>query len=311
MFIQVETDLWPNLLCALHRHGIPAALVNGRLSPQSFRGMMRLKGLWGPLLRAFQAVFAQSEADRDRYVLLGVEPRLVRVSGNLKFDAAPAELTPSELASLRDSIGLAEGRPVWIAGSTHEGEEEVILRIHEHLRRELSDLFLILAPRQPARAGEIADLCRRGGFKPAQRSRGETTREGDVLILDTLGELGRFYAAADVAFVGGSWVPFGGHNPLEAAAQGKPACWGPHLFNFREMESELLKLGGYRRVECEAQLQDFLHACLTDPDLRGETLWKTRSFLGAHRGVAQRLAEALLGKGQPGSRPLTSRPLYS
>ncbi|MCU0588443.1 MAG: lipid-A-disaccharide synthase [Syntrophobacteraceae bacterium] len=297
-FIQVETDLWPSLLCALHRHGIPSALVNGRLSPRSFRGMMRMKGLWGPLLTAFQAVFAQSEADRDRYMLLGVEPHRIHVSGNLKFDAAPAGLPPGEVSNLRDSIGLPGSRPVWIAGSTHQGEEEALLRVHAHLRRDLPDLFLILAPRQPARAGEVADLCRRRGLKSALRSRGETSREADVLILDSLGELGRFYAAADVAFIGGSWVPLGGHNPLEAAAQGKPACWGPHLFNFREMESELLGLGGYRRVASESELHGFLRACLTDPVLRGETLWRARTFLGKHQGVAERLAEALLGEGR-------------
>jgi lipid-A-disaccharide synthase len=294
LFILVETDLWPGLLCALGRHGVPSVLVNGRLSPRSFRRMLRLKALWGPVLRGFQTIFAQSEADRDQYVRLGADASRVQVLGNLKFDAAPAELPPSEVSSLRDSMGIAEGRPAWIAGSTHEGEEDLLLRIHRTLRRDLPDLFFILAPRHPARSAEILDLCRRQGMKSALRSRRETAGDGDVLILDTLGELGRFYAVADAAFVGGSWIPFGGHNPLEAAAQGKPACWGPHLFNFRELEAELLKLAGFRKVESEGELEGFLRDCLTKPELHDEAARGARELLERHRGVARRLVQSLI-----------------
>ncbi len=294
LFIQVETDLWPNLLCALRRHGVAAALVNGRLSPRSFRRMLPLKGLWSRLLNEFQALFAQSEVDVNRYLQLGVEPARLHVSGNLKFDAAPPALPSSEVADLKESIGLPEGRPVWIAGSTHEGEEEPLLRVHAVLRRQLPDLLLILAPRQPGRGPEIIDLCRRMGLQVSLRSRGEIAEGRAVYLLDTLGELGRFYAVADVGFIGGSWVPFGGHNPLEAAAQGKPACWGPHLFNFRELESILADLGCFRRVDNEAELEGFLGLYLTDSILRAEASGQARGLVRRHRGVAQHLVRSLL-----------------
>jgi lipid-A-disaccharide synthase len=301
LFIQVETDLWPNLLCALHRHGIVAVLVNGRLSPGSFRSMLATKGPWSRLLKTFQTVYAQSEADRDRYLQLGVEPARLQVTGNLKFDAAPPELLPSEVADLKESIGLPQGRPVWIAGSTHRGEEEPLLRTHAVLSRRFPDLLLILAPRQPGRCPEIMELCRRVGLKAALRSRGEIAEGRAVLLLDTLGELGRFYAVADVGFIGGSRVPFGGHNPLEAAAQGKPACWGPHLFNFREMESALADLGCFMRVDTEDQLERFLRSYLADPALRAEASRRAKELVRRHRGVAQRLVQSLLsmrGKSQ-------------
>lgn len=308
LFILVETDLWPGLLGALRRYGVPSVLVNGRLSPRSFRRMYRLRALWRPVLKGFDAVFAQSAADRDRYVRLGADAVRVEVLGNLKFDAAPARLPPAEVMTLRDAIGLDEGRPVWIAGSTHPGEEELLLRIHEALRRDLPDALLVLAPRQPARAGEVAEICRRRGLRFARRSVGETAWNADVFLLDTLGELGRFYAVADAAFVGGSWVPFGGHNPLEAAAQGKPACWGPHLFNFREIEAELLPLGCFRRVESEGELERFLHTCLTEPDLRRKAARSAGEFVERHRGVARRLVQSLLSV-PDGAGPLTSRSL--
>ncbi len=294
LFIQVETDLWPNLLCALHRYGIASALVNGRLSPRSFRSMLWLKTLWGRLLNGLQAIFAQSEADRDQYLQMGVEPARVHISGNLKFDAAPNEVPPWEVAALKKSIGLPDGSPVWIAGSTHEGEEEPLLRTHRRLLQGLPELLLILAPRNPGRGHEIAALCRRLELKPALRSQGQMAEGRTVFILDTLGELGRFYAVSDVAFIGGSWVPFGGHNPLEAAAQGKPACWGPHLFNFRELESALATLGCFERVDSESELERFLWSYLAGPTLRAEASIRAGKFVNDHRGVAQRLVRSLL-----------------
>jgi 3-deoxy-D-manno-octulosonic-acid transferase len=256
--------------------------------------MLLLKALWSRLLNGLQAIFAQSEADRDQYLQLGVEPARVHVSGNLKFDAAPHEVPPSEVAALKKSIGLPDGTPVWIAGSTHEGEEELLLRIHGRLLRQLPELLLIVAPRNPGRGHEIAGLCQRLELKPALRSRGQMAQGGTVFLLDTLGELGRFYAVSDVAFVGGSWVPFGGHNPLEAAAQGKPACWGPHLFNFRELESALMNRGCYQRVETEGELEHFLWSYLADPPLRAEASVSAGKFVNEHRGVAQRLVRVLL-----------------
>jgi 3-deoxy-D-manno-octulosonic-acid transferase len=138
------------------------------------------------------------------------------------------------------------------------------------------------------------ELCRRMGLRVSLRSRGEIAGGRAVYLLDTLGELGRFYAVADVGFIGGSWVSFGGHNPLEAAAQGKPACWGPHLFNFRELESDLVDLGCFMRVDAEARLEGFLRTYLTDPARRAQASDQAREMVSRHRGVAQRLVRSLL-----------------
>ena len=191
-------------------------------------------------------------------------------------------------------MGLTDGRLVWIAGSTHEGEEDVLLRVHKELRGRYEDLLLILAPRRPGRARDLMDLCERMGLRFSIRSTGGSVRDRAVFILDTLGELGRFYAVADVAFIGGSWVPLGGHNPLEAAAQGKPACWGPHLFNFREMESALLEMGCFGVVSTEEKLRRFLEAYLASPDARREASRRAGDFLKAHRGAAGRLVRRLV-----------------
>jgi 3-deoxy-D-manno-octulosonic-acid transferase len=246
------------------------------------------------MLNGFQNVFAQSESDREQYLRLGAEPDRVRVAGNLKFDAAPEPLQPSEVAVLKASLHLNAERLVWIAGSTHEGEEQLLLGVHGDLRRQFPDLLLILAPRNPERASQIAALCSRLGFRVSLRSMGDSAAGNPVFILDTLGELGRFYAVADVAFVGGSWIPFGGHNPLEAAAQGKPACWGPHLFNFRELESALLDTEYFKQVSSEAELTGFVRGYLASPFRREETSRWTGRFLKNHRGAARRIARQLI-----------------
>jgi lipid-A-disaccharide synthase len=300
LFVLVETDLWPNLLSSLKRHGIRTALVNGRLSERSFRRMLTLRGFWRPLLNSFEAIFAQSFADRTQYILLGADSDRVHVLGNLKFDAVPEKLSTRETAALKDSMGLSEGRLVWIAGSTHEGEEEILLRVHVELTARYGDLLLIVAPRRPGRAPHLMSLCERMGLGFSLRSTGESVRDKAVFILDTLGELGRFYAVADVAFIGGGWVPFGGHNPLEAAAQGKPACWGPHLFNFREVESALLEMGCFQVVRTEEELRGFLETNLAAPDLRGEASRRAGGFLKVHRGAAGRLVRQLARDGEIG-----------
>lgn len=301
LFVLVETDLWPNWLSALKRHGIRTVLVNGRLSERSFHRMLMLRGLWHPLLNSFDAIYAQSSRDRAQYIRLGAGSERVQVLGNLKFDATPEKLSPRETAVLKGSVGLTEGRLVWIAGSTHEGEEEVLLNVHRDLRERYEDLLLILAPRRPGRARDLMDLCERMGLTVSTRSTRGPVGDRAVFILDTLGELGRFYALADVAFIGGSWVPLGGHNPLEAAAQGKPACWGVHLFNFREMESALLQMGCFGVVRTVEELREFLEAYLASPHARREALRRADDFLKVHRGAAGRLVRRLVQMGGTGA----------
>jgi 3-deoxy-D-manno-octulosonic-acid transferase len=295
-FIQVETDLWPNLLHSLHRNTVPAVLVNGRISERSFRRMLGARRVVGGMLNLFSLIFAQSEDDRCRYVSMGADPSRVVASGNLKYDALPQRALPEEALRLRASAGIEEDRPVWVAGSTHAGEYEVLLEVHCSLMRRFPDLLLVLAPRQIQEAAGISSLCDRYGLTASRRSLGESAKGKAVYLLDTMGELGTFYAVAAAAFIGGSLVPFGGHNPLEAVVQGKPVLWGPHLSNFREIEEGLLAARCGRMVDSAAVMEEILGQWLADPLLGADYGRLADTFLLSRTGVSHTILNRLLDR---------------
>lgn len=288
LFVLVETDLWPNLLFEMQRHRVPAVLVNGRLSPRSFQRLMAVRSVMAPVLERFDALFAQSEEDARRFEALGGERRRIHCVGNLKYDASGVPLTAEAIGRLRAELGIEGGRPVWIAGSTHPGEEEILLDVARALRARFPDLLLILAPRDTRRAPELA-----ARFRIPLRSQGEPASGKAVYLLDTMGELANFYALADVAFVGGSLVPFGGHNPLEASVQGKPVLWGPHPFNFREIETDLVAAGCGRRVESGDELREVLAQWLADGQIRLRMQRDAQRFIEVHAGTSRRIADLL------------------
>ncbi len=296
LFVLIETDLWPNLLRGLKRRDVPAALVNGRMSPRSYRSSSRLGGLAGLMLEGLDFIFAQTEADRARYVSLGAPSGKVLTAGNLKFESSIPGRPESGTISTGDCIGLEPGRPVWVAGSTHEGEEAIVLGIHRRLRALLPNLLVIIAPRNIGRGAEIAALARGMGFECALRSRGEKAAGNAVYILDTLGELQRVYAVCDIAFLGGSFVQIGGHNPLEAVAWGKPVCWGPHFFNFSEIARDLLEAGCAVRTASENELEDFLRKTLSNPALMAEMTQAAQAFAFSQRRTASRIASILVAR---------------
>jgi 3-deoxy-D-manno-octulosonic-acid transferase len=264
------------------------------MSPGSFRSYSRLGALAHIMFGGFGLILAQTELDRARFVsLCGVEER-VAATGNLKFESSIPRVSKSEIYSLRADMGLESGRPVWVAGSTHEGEEQVLLRVHRELASRIPNLLLIIAPRNIQRGSEIAALAGCHGFHSGMRSKGEIAKGKEVYILDTLGELARIYAICDIAFLGGSFVPVGGHNPLEAVAQGRPVCWGPHFFNFGEIERDLLAAGCAMRVSVESELKNFLAKALVDPRLISEMTKAATNFAGLQRDAAGRIASALL-----------------
>lgn len=293
LFILVETDLWPNCVDALKHRGVPAVLVNGRISPGSFARLRRLSPVLSPLYQSLDMVFAQSSQDRERYPALGVCQECVQTLGNLKFDSMLKNPPASELSRLRESSGISGERLVWIGGSTHEGEEEALLEIHNRLRERHRDLLLVLAPRRIERASQLVELCRKHGCSVGRRSLGETAREKSVYLLDTLGELSLFYHLADAAVIGGSLVPFGGHNPLEAVACLKPTFWGPHLFNFREIESNLLQAGCGRKVDTPSELESVLAACLENEAIPAKMKASAQRFLSTHTGCSRQIARLL------------------
>lgn len=294
LFVLVETDLWPALLTVLKRHAIVTALVNARLSPRSFRRLSCFKPVARMIAGCFDVVLTQSHQDRLRFQALGVLPERSLCEGNLKFDSALLAAGAVGPVRQRVSAGIGETRPVWIAGSTHAGEEEIVLRVHKALRTVHPDLLLVLAPRDVRRGSSVASLCRRFELPVAVRSQGGSAEEKAVYLLDTIGELGAFYAVADVAFIGGSLVSFGGHNPLEAVVQGIPAVWGPHLFNFREMEELLLRAPCCRRVASGEELLEVLKDRLARREESGEWKKAAEDFIRPHQGAGVRIARLLL-----------------
>jgi 3-deoxy-D-manno-octulosonic-acid transferase len=245
----METELWPNHIHQCAKRGIPVALANGRLSERSARGYGRFSKLTAPMLAEMSLFAVQTEAEAQRFRDLGARPETVEVTGSIKFDLTIDPQLLQRAADLRAQWQALE-RPVWIAASTHEGEDEVVLDAHRRLLANHPDALLILVPRHPERFNSVFELCQREGFATVRRSTGtHVDARTSVLLGDTMGELLFLYALADSAFVGGSLVANGGHNLLEPAALAKPVISGPHLFNFLDIAAQLREAGALAEVD--------------------------------------------------------------
>lgn len=285
LVLLLETELWPNTIAAAARRRVPVVLLNGRLSEKSRRGYARLMPLVRPMLACLDAIAAQSEADAARFVAIGARPERVHVTGSVKFDIDIDLALRQEVAQLRQRLGP---RPVWIAASTHRGEDERVLAAHRLLRAHRPEALLILVPRHPERFDDVAALC--APFGVARRSRDPLpTPEQGVWLGDTMGELMRLYGCAEVAFVGGSLVPVGGHNFLEPACWGLPLLSGPHLHNFAVISQLLREADALTVVPDEHALAAALRELLDDRARmrgRGEA---AAAVVAAHRGALQRV----------------------
>lgn len=280
--IFVETDLWPNWIWDFRDNGIPSILVNGAISSRSAKRLKYFKPLARLLYGGLQAVSMQSQEDRKRLLGLGLSEDRILVLGNLKRAISIPCVTEKERSVLRMSMGLNEAR-LWVAGSTHDMEEDICLKAHVGLLKALPGLKCVLAPRDVTRASEILKIAKNNGLVPCLRSALSGPTAYDVLILDTLGELSTIYALADVAFVGGSIAPVGGHNLLEPALHGVPVLFGRHVESCAEWARTLLELGG--GFECdENSMEGLLMTLLTNDDLRkraGEQAKKAAAFDGS------------------------------
>ena len=244
----METELWPNHIHQCAKRGIPVALANGRLSERSARGYARFANLTAPMLAELKLLTVQTALEAERFRSLGARAECVEVTGSIKFDLTIDPELLTRAAVLREQWQATQ-RPVWIAASTHAGEDEIVLAAHRELLKQTPDALLILVPRHPERFNTGLELCQRQGFSTRRRSTGEAVQAADqVLLGDTMGELLFLYALADIAFVGGSLVANGGHNLLEPAALGKPVLSGPHLFNFLEIAAQLRAAGALSEV---------------------------------------------------------------
>jgi 3-deoxy-D-manno-octulosonic-acid transferase len=285
--VLIETELWPNLIHAAQRRGVRAVLVSARISDRSLPRYRRLRWLLGGLLRGLDAVGARSEPDRARLVELGVRPEVASVSGDLKL-ARPAPPAPSE--ALRAALGAG---PFLLGGSTHAGEELALLAAWRTLRSSGAEkLRLVLAPRHPPRAGEVAALARSSGARTALRSGDASAAE--VVVIDGVGELGALYRLCELCFVGGSLVPVGGHNLLEPVAAGRVALHGPHVHNQRAQVELLAPLGVLYPVDDAPQLCAVLAQLWADPQ-RDAPARAAQAVLESHRGAAQRALALVLG----------------
>jgi 3-deoxy-D-manno-octulosonic-acid transferase len=289
LLVLMETELWPNLIRAARRRGIPVAVVNGRISTRSFPRYRRIAPLLRHVLAQVDLFLMQSDVHADRIRALGAPPARVRVAGNLKYDALPDPVPPAGLA---EQIG---GGPLWVAGSTMAGEDELVLRAFVELRRTQPHLRLVLAPRRPERFAEVPELCAAAGLRCARRSAlGEASwTDGDVLLLDTVGELARVYALATVVFVGGSLVPTGGHNVLEAAVAGKAVVVGPHMENFQEIADGFRAADALVQVDGAPALGPAIAALLADDGRRAAVGERARSLVVKNRGGLATTARAL------------------
>lgn len=297
LLILLETELWPNLLAACQLYQVPVALVNARLSARSARSYRRILPVIRKMLKSIDVIAAQFQVDADRFVALGFPVEKIQVTGSLKFDLTlPLQL--SEQAQRWRKI-WGENRLVWIAASTHPGEEELILQAFAEARRSFPDLLLVSIPRHVDRVPQLEQLYSKLAYKIIKRSQyNDSEMSGvDVFIGDTMGELLIFYAAADLAFVGGSLVEKGGQNPLEPAAVGLPILTGPYTFNFATITEQLKQRNVETQVNNATELAEQVIALLSDPAQRQEKAHEAKKFVTENKGSVlkqMQLIESLL-----------------
>jgi 3-deoxy-D-manno-octulosonic-acid transferase len=290
VFATMETEIWPNVTRLAAAQGMRLVLANGRLSDRSFPRYRALRSFVRPILARYDAILVRAESDRERFVAIGASRAKVSISGNVKFDY---QLDPSPLAIEPAVLEAAAGRPIFVAGSTIEGEDELLVATFEALIA--AGTFVVVAPRKPERFEIVAALLAASGFRTVRR----TDLEGfhgaaDLLLLDSIGELGRLYRLGASAFVGGSLVPAGGHNPIEPAAAGVPVAFGPHMSNFREIARAFLDGGGASEVASPDELLRFVLEMNSDPARREELGSRARQIVDANRGAASRTAAAIM-----------------
>lgn len=285
--IVMETEVWPNLFAACAHRGIPLYLVNARLSARSAKDYRRFRRLVAPALATLAGIAAQTAEDAERLLALGA--RRVEVAGNLKFDVSPPAHTDASAAALRQ---LFAGRFVLLAASTREGEEAMLLDALAGF--VMVDFLLVLVPRHPQRFDEVARLLRDRGIAFARRSDNRAPAPGDRVFLgDSMGELAAYYRAADLAYIGGSLLPFGGQNLIEAAAACCPALLGPHTWNFAEAAAQAVSLGAARRVADGNELAEVVHALYHDAGARQRMAASGAAFATANRGATQRVLDLI------------------
>jgi 3-deoxy-D-manno-octulosonic-acid transferase len=294
--IIIETEIWPNVITALNKMSVPVIIVNGRISPRSFKGYMRIRPVIKGVLKNVELFCMQGREYADRIRSMGAPPERVIVTGNMKFDAAARTYASGSLDvdAIKNDLNIKDGETLFIAGSTHKPEEEMIMNVYNELLGSVPGLRLLIAPRHVERTTEIEGVVRKMGFSPARISMQtrQTMRAPDaqrsVLILDTIGRLSRIFSAGTIVFIGGSLMPRGGQNILEPAIFSKPILFGPHMFNFKDITETFLNREAARMVKSADQLREASSDLLTDPEKRRELGERAKKIVDENMGATER-----------------------
>ncbi len=292
LFILVETDFWPNMLHEMKRKKVPCLLVNGRISEKSFGKYQKYRFFFRPLFQTFRNISMQTKADAAKMVTLGVPAEKIITLGNMKYESLLPPKRGEHVLPDRKDFGIPRQANLLIVGSSHPGEEEIVYRVFKRLQQAFPGIFLVIAPRKVERGKDLASLAGEHGLQARRRSiPGQDA--APVLILDTLGELANLYAVCDVAFVGGSLVAAGGHNPLEPAVFGKPVLFGPYMDDFEEISRDLRQCGAGETVSSEEELFTSLDKLFGDISLRQERGRKAMEMMKENQGVTLRHVELI------------------
>ena len=295
LVVLVESDLWPNFMAAVSSRKIPIVWANARISAKSYKGYQRFKVLFGPMFNRFNAIGAQTAADAEKLNRLGVLAQKVTVTGNIKFDQPVPEIEAGWVENEQQKIGWPDTIRVIVAGSTHEGEETQLLTGMKQLRRQQDSLGLIMVPRDPERADAVLQMGVEAGLKTVLYSELPADAPPDVVVVDQLGLLRDLYALADIAFIGGSLVPFGGHNPIEPAALSKPLLWGPHMYNFTEMADAFISRNAAHEISGPEDFEQWVLHWLNDPAAAKAAGESGRERVRQNRGSVAKIMEIVAG----------------
>ncbi len=295
--VLVEAEVWPNLTAIAHRRRIPLALVNARLSPRSEERFRKFEWFVRPYFQKLDLICVQEPEDVARWESLGVAADRIQFVGSIKFDPEDVEPRPERPREILRTLGIESTRPILLAGSTHQGEEEILGRIFLNLRREFPALFLIIAPRHVERSEEIASQLRAAGLRPVRRSEARTVVSTDSLLLDTTGELRDWQAVATVVFVGKSLTARGGQNPVEAILAGKPVLFGPHMENFSSLAGALIANNAAIQVPDSDSLLEKIAWLLRDRETASRMVANAQTVLARHSGATRRTAKLVMELG--------------
>ncbi len=294
LYIMTDTGFWPGMIDQLHKKNIPLILLNGRISHRSAKGYLKAGSLFKNMFQQFDRLCMQSKNGQMAAAALGVNPEKIEVVGDPKFDALQP-MTTYEKEQLQQTFKLTPNSPLWVAGSTHHGEEEIILSAHQKLRNKHPNLVLILAPRRIERTGEIIALLEKENIPFSLRSTLENSEPGSIILLDTIGELAKVYSLGDTAFIGRSLIePGGGHSLIEPLSHGVAVLHGPHIENIDHVADEAHKLGLAFTVHNAEETQEKVHALLENQERRKEIAEKAKSFIKDQQGAAEKMAGIIL-----------------